>query len=97
MFLRKRLLMLTEVMEVTSELVRRWIVLNKTKDIQYATVTSKHAEFGRVAVVEDRPNVLVIEYPHRKSGDNGTGGSKWMIKREVIPRKDVTELRYYVD
>ena len=87
--------MSVEIREVTSELVRRWIELNKTKDIQYATVTTKHAEFGRVAIVEDRSHVLIIEYPHRKSGDGG-GDSKWMIKREVIPRKDVTELRYYV-
>jgi len=82
---------------VPCELVYRWIESNKVSDIQYAKVTSKHAEFGRVAVVEDRPNVLVIEYPHRKSGDNDTGGSKWMIKREIISRKDLVEIKYYVN
>ena len=60
----------------------------------FVCIETVKAVYDRCAVVEDSEKNITVEFPRSK----GEGARMvWMIRRDVVPRREVLSMREYVD
>jgi len=69
---------------------------------KFAKLITIKAVYDRVAVIDDRAHVLIIQWPKgiskkRNLNTANCGSETHTIKQETINKEDVKELRYYKD
>lgn len=83
-------------------LVANWEKKMKKAGKQFAKLTTIKAIYDRVAIIEDRPTVLVIQWPKgiskkRNLNTAHCGHETFTIKQEVIADADIKNIQYYKD
>ena len=77
-----------------------WQKKMKEAGRKFAIVKTIRAIYDRVAIISDLPSLLIVEYPKRNSKGKKSSRSPadaFSIKRENIPKNEITNLRYFVE
>jgi len=60
----------------------------------FVEIKTTKALYERAAVVDESDGVYTVEFPARKQA---SGKSLWVIRREIVPKKEVIWMRGYED
>lgn len=83
-------------------LVANWEKKMKKAGKQFAKLITTKAVYDRVAIIEDRARVLIIQWPKgitkkRNLNTAHCGHETFTIKQEVITKTDIKDIQYYKD
>jgi len=83
-------------------MVEKWEMRMKKAGHEFAMIKTNNAVFDRVAVGDDLPTILVVQYPKRSSKNKNLNsahspGKDFTIKQESISKRDIVDIRYYKD
>ena len=76
------------------KVIKDWRRKLADKGVKFARIQTTRVMHDRAAVVEENERNITVEFPSRKEIK---GKSVWNIRREVLPRRELVDGRWYED
>jgi len=82
----------------------KWEIIMKKQENTFAMIETNNAIFDRVAIVDDLPSILVVQFPKRKRTPKGrdpepviTPSENFTIVQENIPKREIVRIKPYTN